>query len=320
MIDAIDGELLMQHDFPTSELQELASPAVWNRLAGVSTQTATSVDESMDNVRINIERKLPWFHDFLKPKTESSPSLKEARIALVGGGPSIKATTFELIDFTTTIACGSSHDWLQEHSPRKPSYCVVCDPDPVMANYLRCPNHDTTYLVSSHCNPSVFDALVGHEIVMWHCWPIGSGNDEARLFLNEKTPGWCAVGGGCTVGLRSLSIALMMGYKEIHFFGFDSCLGMSDDDHHAYPFTDTTKEFLGDIYDLMIGMGSENGPVIKKYRVAGYQLAQAEHYKQMLQAFGHLFKPVFHGPGLITDMQAMIDIEAERLLQEELSK
>jgi hypothetical protein len=50
--------------------------------------------------------------------------------------------------------------------------------------------------------------------------------------------------------------------------------------------------------------------------VAGYQLAQADHYKQMLQAFGHLFKPVFHGPGLLADMQAMIDVEAERLTKE----
>ena len=168
-----------------------------------------------------------------------------------------------------------------------PTFCAVCDPDPVMANYLRAPDHATKYLVSSHCNATVFDALEGYDVSMWHCWPIGAGDQEARDFLEKKTPGWAAVGGGCTVGLRALTLSMMMGFTELHFFGFDSCMGMSDDEHHAYPFTDKTKEFLGDIYELKIGMGTgENDmPQSRQYRVAGYQLAQADHYKQMLQAF-----------------------------------
>jgi uncharacterized Rossmann fold enzyme len=304
----------MQHDFPTPELQNQALPLTWNRLAGVTTQTATPSEESMDNVRLNVERKHPWFHEKFTVKEED---LKPGhRIALVGGGPSVKDTVGGLLDFTTVIACGSAHDWVQANSPRVPKFCAVCDPDPVMANYLRAPDHDTTYLISSHCNATVFDALEGHNIVMWHCWPIGAGDDDARNFLQEKTPGWVAVGGGCTVGLRSMTLALMMGYTEMHFFGFDSCMGAREDEHHAYPFTDPTKEFLGELYNLRIGMGAENGPALREYTVCGYQLAQAEHYKQMYSAFGHLFRPVFHGPGLMADMQAMIDKEIVRLSEE----
>ena len=307
----------MIHDMPTPE-QQKALPLMWNRLAGVTTSTATPSEESMDNVRSNIGRPLPWFHEKYPVKEEDR--LPGKRIAIVGGGPSIKDTVYELMDFQTIIACGSVHDWLQANSPRVPTYCAVCDPDPVMSNYLRAPDHDTKYLISSHANKTVFDALDGYDVTMWHCWPIGAADQEAKDFLQEKTPGWTAVGGGCTVGLRSLTLALMMGYTELHFFGFDSCMGMTDEDHHAYPFTDPTKEFLGDIYALKIGMGEANGPGIREYRVAGYQLAQAEHYKQMLQAFGHLFRPIFHGPGLLTDMQAMIDIEAQRLITEETQK
>ena len=271
----------------------------------------------MDNVRANVLRKLPWFHEKYPVKDEDRVAGK--LIALVGGGPSIHDTVHELMDFQTIIACGSSHDWLQAHSPRVPTYCVVCDPDPVMANYLRAPDHGTKYMVSSHCNASVFDALEGYDVTMWHCWPVGNGDQEVRDFLQENTPDWCAVGGGCTVGLRSITLSIMMGFTDIHFFGFDSCMGLKEDEHHAYPFTDETKEFLGDIYDIKIGMGPSY-PKPREYRVAGYQLAQAEHYKQMLQAFGHLFRPIFHGPGLLTDMQAMIDIEAQRLIAEELQK
>lgn len=304
----------MIHDFPPSEVQEQALPLMWNRLAGITTQTATSTDEGMENVRANIFRPLPWFHE--RYSTDPEKRIPGKRIALVGGGPSIKDTVAELMDFGTVIACGSVHDWLQANSPRIPKFCAVCDPDPVMANYLRSPDKDTTYLVSSHCNATVFDALEGHDVVMWHCWPIGDGDQAARDFIQKHTPGWVGVGGGCTVGLRSLTLSMMMGYSEMHFFGFDSCMGTSDDEHHAYPFTDPTKEFLGEIYNLKIGIGMDNGPGTREYRVAGYQMAQADHYKQMLMAYGHLFKPVFHGPGLMADMQAMIDIETERLKKE----
>lgn len=308
----------MDHGFPSPELQAKATTKaeslLWNRLAGVTTQTATPVAEGMDNVRANIERPLPWFHQEFPVKEEDL--IPGRRCAIVGGGPSIKDTVAELMDFGTVIACGSAHDWIQANSPRVPKFCVVCDPDPVMANYLRAPDPYTTYLISSHCNATVFDALKGHNIKMWHCWPIGAGDQETRDFLQEKTPGWVAVGGGCTVGLRAITMAMMMGFTELHFFGVDSCMGMSDDEHHAYPFTDPTKEFLGDIYNLKIGIGMDNGPAPREYRVAGYQLAQADHYKQMLMAFGHLFKPVFHGPGLLADMQKMIDLETERLKKE----
>ena len=39
-------------------------------------------------------------------------------------------------------------------------------------------------------------------------------------------------------------MALMMGYTDIHFFGFDSCMTM-ENAHHAYEFTDPTKSFWG---------------------------------------------------------------------------
>lgn len=305
----------MIHDLPPAEIQAQAEHLFWNKLGGVVTSAATSVDESMENVRANTGRGHPWFHDQCLVRDESQLPHSN-RMALVGGGPSLKGTAAELLDFPTMMVCGSSHDWVQENCPRIPEYCTVCDPDPVMANYLRKPNPDTTYLIATQCNPAVFDALKGHNIIMWHCWPIGAADEDAKKFLQETTPGWVAIGGGCTVGLRAISMAMMMGYSDLHFFGFDSCM-TSDDEHHAYPFTDPEKEFLGDIYDLRIGMNTIGGPQEKCYRVAGYQLAQAEHYRQTLMAMGDKFKATFHGPGLLADMQAMIDTEANRLKQEQ---
>lgn len=305
----------MVHDFPTPEEQEKGSERLfWNKLGGVTTAAATPPTESMENVRVNVGRSHPWFHNQCIVHDESA--ITETQMALVGGGPSLKDTVGELINFAVVVACGSSHDWLQEHSPRVPKYCIVCDPDPAAANYLRRPHKDTTYLIASQCHSAVFDALEGHKIIMWHSWPIGEADEAAKIFLNEHTPGWAAIGGGCTVGLRAISAAVMMGYSDLHFFGFDSCIAAGDE-HHAYPFVDPDNEFLGDIYDVRIGMGTVEGPRVKVYRVAGYQLAQAEHYKQTLMAYGGRFKSTFHGPGLLADLQTMIDLEVERLKEEQ---
>jgi Protein of unknown function DUF115 len=301
------------HAMPTAEIVEQAEHLFWNKLGGVTTSAATPTDESMANVRANMGRGQPWFHDVCLVK--DSDRIPD-RIALVGGGPSLKDSAFELIDFHTIMVCGSAHDWVQEHCSRVPKYCAVCDPDPVMANYLRNPNKETTYLIASQCNPEVFDALDGYNVIQWHCWPIGAADEDAKQYLQDHSPGWVAIGGGCTIGLRGITLAMMMGYEDMHFFGFDSCMTM-ENDHHAYPFTDPTREFLGDVYDVRIGMGQVNGPDAKLYRVAGYQLAQAEHYRQTLQAFGNAFRPTFHGPGLLADMQEMINLETKRLTQEQ---
>lgn len=271
-------------------------------LGGVNTVAATPSDEAQVNIRANLKRGLPRLHDLPEWKKVKGP---DAALAIVGGGPSLKRTLGELRDFEgRMIVCGSAHDFIRQNG-FKPRYAAVCDPDPVMANYLRSPCPETTYLVSTHSHHTVFDALKDMPIALWHCAPI----DEA--FLNEVDPGWQAVGGGCTVGLRAISIAMMMGYSNLHFFGFDSCL--EDDDHHAYGFTDES-EALGEIYKIKLGKNQE-GPDedSKEFRCAGYQMAQVSHFKILLEHYGAMFTPTFHGDGLLPTMWNNIKAESERL-------
>ena len=273
-------------------------------LGGVNVVAATPSDVSNINVPKNIARGHPRLHqmpEFHKMKGDTP-------IALIGGGPSVEETIADARGFKHTMACGSSHDYIVK-SGIVPEYCAICDPDPIMANYLRSPQRETKYLVSTHADKSVFDALEGMPIALWHCGPI----DEK--LLNEIDPGWHAVGGGCTVGLRGLSIAIMLGYSNIHFFGFDSCLGF-EDKHHAYDFTDES-ESLGDIHSIRIGFGL-NGPSEggKLFRAAGYQLAQAVHFKEFVAGYGNMFTPTFHGEGLLPEIWKTIKSEAEKIKQE----
>jgi len=276
-------------------------------LGGVNTVAATPPETAHENIRANLRRGLPRLHDLPEFKKVKGP---DADLAIVGGGPSLRTTLDELRAFEgRMIVCGSAHDFVRAHGFR-PRYAATCDPDPVMANYLRLPCPETTYLVSSHSHASAFEALEGMPVVLWHCAPI------EESFLNEVDPGWQAVGGGCTVGLRAISIAMMMGYSNLHFFGFDSSLGEDESEHHAYGFSDKSEE-LGEIYTVKLGVSKDGPPEgAKEFKCAGYQMAQATHFKILLEHYGAMFTPTFHGGGLLPTMWASIKAESERMEKE----
>lgn len=272
-------------------------------LQKINTHAATPATKSFENIRKAI--KLPYyrFHEMKGFKIQKG----DLKIALIGGGPSVETKIDEIKAFDgVTVACGSSYDWCVSRGIT-PTYCVVCDPDPITANYITKPQFSTIFLVATQCDPLVFDTLKLNAIYMWHCY-----NEDFEAFKDIE-PEFQAVGGGCTVGLRALSLAIMMGYKDIHFFGFDSCLG-ENRKHHAYDFTTDTEE-LGSIYAIKLDPNSD-----KEYVVAGYQLAQAQHFKDFYEHYNDIFNPTFHGEGLLPDLYRKIRKEAERLELEQVEK
>lgn len=258
----------------------------------INAVSATPTAEALVNIYLSTKRSLPSIQalpEFQKPKGQLP-------IALAGGGPSIKDTVEELKAFKTIIAIGSAHDWLVDHGVQA-RYCVICDPDPkITAEYLKKPSPFTTYLVATQCHETVFKALEGQSIVLWHCL-----GEEHRPFLDVIEPGWSAIGGGCTAGLRAMSVAMLLGYSNIHFFGYDSCI-RSDEEHHAYGF-ETKEEETGQIYEIKMGHG---GPGEKTYRCIGYQLAQARNFEEFWHKHKALFVPTFHGGGLMSDTYDLI--------------
>ena len=276
------------------------------KLGGLNTASATPQEEYNGYVRISLKRP----HLYLHQLPEFQKLKHDLPIALAGGGPSIKKCVAELHKHKTVVACGSSHDWLIEQGI-EPRYCVIADPDPkITPLYLKRPCPNTTYLIATQCPEEVFKAVEGYPIVMWHCH--GEGYKE---LLDEAQPNWQAVGGGCTAGLRALSIVIMLGYRNTHMFGFDSSLGW-EDEHHAYAFQTETEE-LGVIYNLKKGFGT---PGERTYRCAGYHLAQAQHFKDFWTAYAGLFTPTFHGEGLLPDMGRAVQAESIRLAEVETAR
>jgi hypothetical protein len=275
----------------------------YKRLGGLNTEAATPVAEAVENIRVNGCRGLPKFEQipgFCEPK--------DWPVALAGGGPSIRRHLDQLRQFPTIVSCGSSHDYLMEQGI-VPTFAVVCDPDPVMQAYLKNPSQKTIYLLSTHCNPGLFDHLSAYRVARWHSYTDENAAQEA--WAEVDGPNWHAVNGGCTVGLRSISLMLMLGFKDFHFFGFDSCIEEIDGEvfHHAYQYA-TDCEEMQKVHIVKTGT---DAPGQKTYICEGYQLAQAVHFKQFVTAFGSQFHATFHGGGLIADWYESVKQETKRL-------
>lgn len=270
-------------------------------LGNVTTVSATSREQIVANLRASAARNFKNIYETSFYGIEKG----DMAVAIVGGGPSLKNHLNELRDFNGLIwACGSVHDYLIDNGII-PHHCIVCDPDAIAANYVRKPNGGTLYYIASQCDPEIFKQLRANGVVLWHCF------NNNREDLEATFPGFKAFGGGCTVGLRALTLAIAMKFSNIHLFGFDSCL--DNDTTHAYKLN--SNEELGEIFDVCLD--TENGRV---YKAVGYQLAQLQHFNEFYRMYGDKFNVSFHGTGLLPDLFSRIKAEAEKLAKEKVNE
>lgn len=282
-------------------------------LAGISTTAAIPSTIQFENLKQNIKLNLPRLKN--QPEFHKVKGF-EVPIALVGGGPDLANQLEELRKFRTIIACGSVHDFLIKNSII-PTYAVMCDPDPVGLNYFQTPHTEVKYLLSSGCSPLIFKHFENYQRILWHCH--SDDYMTEKFNMKEIDPDYDAIGGGCTVGLRSMSIAICMGYSNIHFFGFDSCLG-TDTNGYAYKLSTEQEKEQGQIYRVKKGFIKENKPGEETYYCLGYHIAQAEHFKDFWAAHHEYFVPTFHGVGMLPDLINMIQKEKREQEKEALQR
>lgn len=297
---------MSQETTPTNAGEPQAEAPQFLRLKRVETYTATSKEESQVYLRENIKRQIPrltQLREFMRIKGDDHP------IVLIGGGPSLKRKEVveELKEYAAkypTMAAGSSHDWCVANGIT-PTYASVVDPDPIALNYVTKPSQNTVYLIASQCHPSVFESLKDYKVAMWHCY-----SEADKHVFEELEPNFFGVGGGCTVGMRSINISLLLGHNRVHLFGYDSCLG-DDDVDHAYDLTDE-REMLGllgqngKVYDLKLGVEKPEG---NSYRCMGYHLAQLQHFHELYSLYFNIFTPVVHGGGPMADIVELVKKE-----------
>lgn len=246
-------------------------------------------EQILENVRTNCERDLPWmgrWHD-------------EGKTAvLVCGGPSAKAHVGAIRAHqkrgAKIISVNNALGFLLSKKVT-PSAHIMLDARPENAAFVADAPHETTYFLASQVHPKTFEALAGHNVVVWHN---GFGTNEEltdilRPWWDEgpKQKPIILVPGGGTVGLRALWMLYYAGFKTIHVYGMDSSYD-DDGSHHAY------AQALNDNEDTMtVSMGN------KLYKCARWMVRQGEEFRETWRDLAERGVTIHvHGRGLIPDM------------------
>lgn len=254
----------------------------YKEIKEIKINTATATEEIISNIKTNLRigyKSIETTDEFRKLRS----------VAVVGGGPSLTKTIKSLFGYNhgynKIIACGSVYDYLVNNYIY-PDYCVICDPDPIVNEYIQKSNSAfrTKFLVASQCSPKTFEFLENRGInpIIWNA----AANENNEEIFGK---GQIALGGGCTVGTRGIVIASCMGYETIDLFGFDNCV--TDEGSHAYAFSDPEKEKITKLLDISIGD--------VKFKMAEYHLGQLMDFKALLATSLKHINFNVHGDGAI---------------------
>lgn len=256
------------------------------RVAPLKINTYTLVERQRlrDNIELNLKRPLPRFVG-----RENFCQVKPGPIALVSSGPSLRETINDLRDFEVVMTCGSAHDFVAK-AGIVPTYAVVSDAGKEDKGNLTLAHKDTTFLLASQCDPGLYEHLKDHKVEMWHYrgQATQSEEEEAELLKGEPSICW-----GCTVTLNSISLALMLGYQHLHFFGFDN-------NYEDYGLSSHCTQIAGGYeYEKMpVTVGPE-----KKMFITNLNLInQVNQFFRILEVDGRFFHVTLHGDGLTAEM------------------
>jgi uncharacterized Rossmann fold enzyme len=146
-------------------------------------------------------------------------------LIICAGGPSL-ADSLPSIQLERTRtgadlwALNGAHDYLIDRGI-VPSHMVMLDSRLECVDaFLRYPLSSCEYLIATQCHPFAFERLAHYRLRRWTGWYWGVEDDVI-------------IGGGATVGLKSIALAATMGYRHIRLFGYDS--SYRNGEHHAYP-------------------------------------------------------------------------------------
>ena len=241
------------------------------------------------NVKRNIRRQLPQLDCYMPT---------DRPIALVAGGWSLHETFDELRDLyfagVPLVALNGAGNWLMERNIR-PAMQIVMDARKENAVFVEKPIPKCRYFLASQCHPILFDLCADRETWIFHIRSCGEDSREEEI-LNEYYLGkWRHIPGGGTIGVRSISMARILGYQLIHVFGLDSCLRDGTHENHAYEqgWNKPDKRLV----PVWVGQ--------RKFICSGWHTAQADQFKDYILSCGEHFSLSVHGDGLIAHMMRL---------------
>lgn len=180
---------------------------------------------------VAMEKAKEYGWNFMVRKTHGNDVM-----SLVGYGPSLKDTWRYIKRPILTV--GGAHDFLVERGI-VPDFHVDCDPRPHKAQMLTKPQNSVRYCMATCLHPDWWDKLKEFHVELWHLH-----NDKfTDQWLAKNDPNGLFLGGGSTVGMRSLEVASLLGYKRFEVHGYDNSYE-NDENRHAGPHIGKKQKML----------------------------------------------------------------------------
>lgn len=161
----------------------------------------------------NVEAAIKRFPD----RIETGPA--SGRTALLACyGPSLASAIdkIERGENEDVISVSGAHDFLLSHGVF-PDYHVECDPRPHKALNIERGFPEVEYLLASCVHPDLFARVEGQRVRLWHI----ADSDHIEKFSAIGESPQHIIGGGGSVGLRSIPLLYAMGYRDFSIFGMD---------------------------------------------------------------------------------------------------
>jgi hypothetical protein len=218
----------------------------------------------------------------VKGRIQPQYELRSEPIALVNFGPSLNDTWEKIRNFKFVMTCSGAHKFCVERGII-PTFHLDVDPREHKVGLIGTPQKGTEYLIASTCSPKLFDLLTqaGCDVKLWHIFD--TNEDGMRLLPHGE---WAIVG-GCSVGVRTLTLARFLGFTDLHVFGMDGCL--RDGSTHAADHPNSKKTFYRLDYDGV------------QYRTCPAMLEAAKNTWHELDMMKDV-RATFYGEGLVQHM------------------
>src|ERR1019366_620938 len=255
-------------------------PHVWKVGGGTTLELKhvcnTDEDTIAGNIRNALKLPFPWLNML---------DAHDRHAVIVGGAPSLKNDIAEIHERQRQgqfiFSTNGTYNYLIENDIL-PDAHVMMDAREENKEFIR-PISDSVHYYASQCHLAVFEKAKNLDVVLWH--PMIDG---VLGVIGENT-GDPLVGGGTSVGLKSIALAWILGYRSFHIYGMDS--SYTGGENHAY------KQPLNDgerVIEVVM-----NG---KKYQAAPWMATQVENFKELVKALveGGCTMTV-HGEGLLPD-------------------
>lgn len=154
------------------------------------------IKRAIENVFKNVENEVPLLHDF--------QPVKDSAAAVVGNG---QWNIADILSYDTIFAVGTNAAYRLNDEGRQPDYLVLTGHD--KKGPLPPATH---YLIAAMCDPEL---IKKYQATMFHAVIDGYGKH-----FHPKGHG--KIPGGISAGLTAMNVAYVMGYRELHMFGYES--------------------------------------------------------------------------------------------------